>query len=136
MKRAIKSATKAEQAYQDAARAFGCVVCRFRIANGMQDAKYGQCGPTHIHHRNTGDLHGQKQLGQHAVVALGAWHHDGVPPLFWSDDEAREVFGPSFKFGRDFREWTADCFPDWPERGTAAWQRWYDEQKESGKWAA
>ena len=134
MKRGIKSETKAEQAYQAEAREFGCVVCAYRLANGLQTR--GQCGATEIHHRNTGDLHGQKQLGQHAVVALCEYHHQGLPNWGWGDDEMREEYGPSFKFGRDFREWTADCFPDWPERGTAAWQRWYDEQQESGKWAA
>lgn len=121
MKRAIRPPTKLEQAYQDAARELGCVVCRWRHENGMP-LKNGQCGPTHIHHRNIGDKHGQKQIGQHAVVALGSWHHDGVPPMFWSDDEAREVFGPSFKFARDFRVWTMDVLPGIPGWGTEVWQ--------------
>ena len=128
MRRAIKSATKAEQSYQDRARSFGCVVCRFRIAAGMQ-REDDYCGVTHIHHRNIGDYHGQKQLGQDAVVALGAWHHDGVPMWGMSDDEMREVYGPSFKFAADFREWTYDVLPGMG-RGTEAWQRYYDEHNE------
>lgn len=124
MRRAIKSATKAEASYQDRARELGCVVCRFRIANGMQDAV--QCGDTHIHHRNLGDWHGQKQLGQHAVVAMGGWHHDGVLMPGSSTDDMRERFGPSFKHAADFREWTYDVLPGYG-RGTEAWQRYQDE---------
>lgn len=128
MRRAIKSATKPEKSYQDAARALGCVVCRFRIANGMQDARDGQCGDTHIHHRNIGDLHGQKQIGQHAVVALGGWHHDGV--LFFGEtaESMRERFGPSFAANaRDFRVWTDDVLPHLPGRGTERWQAYQDQ---------
>lgn len=128
MRRAIKSATRDEQSYQDRARSFGCVVCRFRIAAGMQ-REDDYCGPTHIHHRNVGDYHGQKQLGQDAVVALGAWHHDGVPHWGWGDAEMREVYGPSFRFAADFREWTYDVLPGMG-RGTEAWQRYYDENNE------
>ncbi len=73
MRRAIKPATKAAQAYQDASRALGCMVCRWRHAAGLQRSI--GCGPVRIHHRNVGDLHGQKQIGQHAVVAMGDWHH-------------------------------------------------------------
>lgn len=124
MRRAIKAPTKAEREYQDRARALGCVVCRFRIANGMQAA--GQAGGTEIHHRNIGDYHGQKQIGQHAVVALCEWHHDGDWVHFgWSDDEMREVYGPSFKHAADFREWTYDVLPGMG-RGTEAWQRYQD----------
>ncbi|HZX81682.1 MAG TPA: hypothetical protein VFE72_12105 [Lysobacter sp.] len=123
-----KTATKAEAAYQERARALGCVVCRFRIENGLQDAKWGQCGSTHLHHRNLGDYHGQRQLGQHAVVALGAWHHDGRLEIEWpplSSEEMREVYGPSFKHAADFREWTADVLPGMG-RGTEAWQAYQD----------
>src|SRR3546814_7473681 len=73
-KRAIGNPTRAQQAYQDRARELGCVVCRFRIANGMQK---DQPNATRIHHRNVGDYHGQKQLGHDEVVALCDWHHDG-----------------------------------------------------------
>jgi hypothetical protein len=129
-KRAIGAATVAQQDYQDRARALGCVVCRFRIAAGMQDAKWGQCGATHIHHRNLGDLHGQKQLGQDCVVALGAWHHDGRIEIDWppmSGEDMREIFGPSFQATpRDFRAWTDDVLPGYG-RGTEAWQRYQDE---------
>jgi len=122
-----KPPTMAQQDYQDRARALGCVVCRFRIANGMQKASIGQCGATHIHHRNVGDYHGQKQIGQHAIVALGAWHHDGVLIPGHSTYDMRELYGPSFYSAADFREWTYDVLPGYG-RGTEAWQRWQDEQ--------
>ena len=125
MKRAIKPPTKAEQEYQDAARALGCVVCLWRIKHGMQ--RDILCGPTHMHHRNVGDKHGQKQIGQHAVVALGAWHHDGVLWQGWSTDAMREFFGPSFAAqARDFRAWTADALPG-KGIGTEAWQAYQNE---------
>lgn len=127
MRRAIGKANKIEQAYQDAARSLGCIVCRWRSEHGMQREKAGQCGPTRIHHRNIGDLHGQKQIGQWAVVALGDWHHDGIPVMFWGDDEMRDVYGPSFKFAKGFRCWTADVLPDIQSRGTEAWQEVQDE---------
>lgn len=113
-----KTATKSQQAYQDAARALGCVVCRFR--------GHAQAGHTEIHHRNLDDKHGQKQLGQDAVVALCSWHHRGIPLWGWGDEEMREAFGPSFTLhARDFRDWTADVLPDMG-RGTEAWQRYQD----------
>lgn len=122
-----KPPTVAQQSYQDRARALGCVVCLYRIAHGMQPASAGQCGDTHIHHRNFNDWHGAKQLGQHAVVALGAWHHDGViREEYGSADAMREVFGPSFKHATDFREWTYDVLPGMG-RGTEAWQAYQNE---------
>jgi hypothetical protein len=128
--RAIPPPTKAEQAYQDAARALGCVVCRYRIAQGWQS---DQPNETHIHHRNGGDQHGQKQIGQHAVVALCAYHHDGVPKRGWNDAHMREAYGPSFKLhARDFRIWTDDAIGG---RGTEAWQR-YQDQLLAGRQAA
>lgn len=120
-----KAPTREQQAYQDAARELGCVVCRYRMAKGMQ--RVGDfCGWTQIHHRNLGDYHGQKQLGQDAVVALGAWHHDGVLPFGVSSNEMRERYGPSFKHAADFREWTYDALPGYG-RGTEAWQKYQDE---------
>lgn len=122
-----KPPTKAQQAYQDQARATGCVVCRFRLENRMQQA--GQCGPTEIHHRNLDDKHGQKQLGQDAVVALGAYHHRGAPWWGHGDAEMRAEYGPSFALHpREFREWTADVLPELTGRGTERWQQWYDNQ--------
>lgn len=125
MRRAIGRPTKAQQAFQDSARALGCVVCRYRIERGMQPAI--QCGPTHIHHRNVGDMHGQKQLGHDAVVSLGAWHHAGDQLPGHTRDQMRDIFGPSFQHSaKDFRAWTADMLPEYP-RGTEAWERWQRE---------
>jgi hypothetical protein len=120
MRRAIKAATRIEQSYQDAARALGCVVC-LRMG-------WTQPNETHIHHRNVGDLHGQKQLGQDCVVAMCAYHHEGVPLAGMQQDEMRESWGPSYKLhARDFREWTQDQLPGYG-RGTEAWQKYQDEE--------
>lgn len=124
MLRAIAKPTRTEQGYHDAARALGCVVCRYRIAQGLQASV--QCGPTQIHHLNLGDLHGQKQLGQDRVVALGAWHHDGDQLPRHTRARMHERFGPSFKHhAREFRAWTSEVLGD-AERGTAAWQLYQD----------
>ena len=122
-----KAPTVAQQDYQDRARSLGCVVCRFLLDMGYHLPS--QCGDTHIHHRNGGDHHGQKQLGQDAVVAMGGWHHDGVLLPGYTTDAMRETFGPSFKFGRDFRAWTQDVLPGYG-RGTEAWQAIQDEYLE------
>lgn len=115
-----KTATKAEQAYQDRARELGCVVCRFR--------GHEQVGATEIHHRNLDDKHGQRQLGQSAVVALCEYHHRGLPLWGWGDDEMREAYGPSFALhARDFRTWTDDVLPGYPGRGTERWQAYQNE---------
>lgn len=125
MRRAIKSATLAQQDYQDRARALGCVVCRYRGCR--------QPNATHIHHRNIGDLHGQKQLGQDAVVAMCAWHHDGEQLEGYTREQMRAEFGPSFKATpRDFREWTYDALPGMG-KGTEAWQAYQDSILENGK---
>jgi hypothetical protein len=124
-----KAATKAEAAYQDRARELGCVVCLFRIKHGLQSATWGQGGSTHIHHRNFNDWHGGKQIGQHAVVALCAWHHDGRLEIEWppmGSEDMLETYGPSFKHAADFRGWTADVLPGYG-RGTEAWQNYQDE---------
>ncbi|MCI2243809.1 hypothetical protein L3067_04200 [Xanthomonas sp. PPL568] len=123
MRRAIKAATRAEAAYQEAARALGCVVCRWRIAAGLQPSLW--CGHIRIHHRNVGDLHGQKQIGQHAVVAMGDWHHQGVPLPHRSGRHMYALFGPSFQEqAREFRMWTLDVLGG---RGTEAWQQYQDQ---------
>lgn len=114
-----KPATREQQSYQDAARELGCMVCRYR--------KCPQPGPTEIHHRNLGDLHGQKQLGQDAAVALCSWHHRGVFLFGYSDESMRDEFGPSFaRHPRDFREWTYDVLPGMG-KGTEAWQTFQDK---------
>jgi hypothetical protein len=126
--RAIGSATKAESDYHDRACALGCVVCRYRIAHCGQKNQPNQ---NQLHHINIGDLHGQKQQGQHRVVSLCAYHHDGIPIFGWTDAQMREAYGPSFKLhARDFRVWTADAIGG---RGTEAWQRYQDELLQGAK---
>ena len=114
-----KPATAKQAEYQDAARNLGCVICR----------KRGHFQPNHtqIHHRNLGDLHGQKQLGQDSVVAMCAWHHEGDCIEGWTEQMMRDEYGPSFKrHARDFRIWTDDVLPGYG-RGTEAWQQYQDE---------
>lgn len=132
-----KTATKAQAAYQDRARELGCVVCRYRFyaaggeRGGFWDWYIAEGRVTEIHHRNLGDLHGQKQLGQDAVVALCDYHHRGVLPWGMSSGAMRDEHGPSFALHpRDFRQWTYDVLPGYG-RGTEAWQKWQDELLEN-----
>lgn len=122
--RAIGSPTAVQQAYQDAQRAFGCAACRLR-------GNRRQPGPTEIHHRTVGDLHGNKQLGQDATVALCAWHYQGTPLYLTARAVMRETFGPSLALHkREFVEWLQDVLG---ERSTEALQRWADQQIEGRK---
>lgn len=131
--RAIGNPTAAQQAHQDAQRADGCAFCRMLGFSfyGLQDGM-SPCGPTRVHHRTTGDLHGNLQLGQDFTVALGDWHHQGLLmehlptiPLM------RERFGPSLQHHkRAFLEVIADNLG---ERSTAALQRYQDERIERSK---
>jgi hypothetical protein len=115
--RAIGNPTKAQQAYQDDARALGCMACRLR------KNKY-QAGVTEIHHRTIGDCHGQKQLGHSEVVALCSWHHRGVTFPGMTIMGMRDRYGASYAHHkRDFVEWLQDTLG---ERSTAALQRFQD----------
>lgn len=117
--RAIGSPTKVQQAHQDAQRAHGCATCHLRRNRRA-------CGHVRIHHRTVGDLHGNKQLGQDATVALGDWCHQGVPLEGRTVDQMRTEFGPSLHHHkRAFLEELQDVLG---ERSTAALQRWQDQQ--------
>lgn len=126
--RAIGAPTKAQQAHQDAQRAHGCAMCRvlgfsFRnLPEGMSP-----CGATEIHHRTTGDLHGQKQLGHDQTIALGSWHHRGqLQARYPTRDLMRDRFGPSLHHHkRAFLDVVQDNLG---ERSTAALQAWQDQQ--------
>jgi hypothetical protein len=97
------------------------VVCRWRHAAGLQRGI--SCGPVRIHHWNIGELHGQKQIGQHAVVAMG--DHQGIPLPGKNERAMYALFGPSFQEqAREFRMWTLDALPG---RGTEAWQACQDQ---------
>jgi hypothetical protein len=132
--RAIGAPSASEQARQDARRAHGCAMCRllglsFRgLLDGMSP-----CGGTEIHHRTTGDLHGQLQLSQSDTVALGAWHHRGA--LLFAHptvDAMRDRFGPSLQHHKKaFLDVIADNLG---ERSTAALQRWQDAQLAPVTW--
>ena len=120
--RAIGNPKKAEQAHQDRQRAHGCAACHLR-GNAVAG------GPTEIHHRTTGDLAGNKQLGHDATVGLCAWHHRSVPLEGYGAEHMRDEFGPSLAaHKRDFLEWLQDTLG---ERSTAALQRYQDEQLEA-----
>lgn len=115
--RAIGSPTKAEQAYQDAQRADGCAMCKL--------LGVGPCGPVSVHHRTTGDLHGQLQLGHDATVALGDWHHQGVPLPGLQAPAMKLRYGPSLQLHkREFVETLQDMLG---ERSTGALQRYRDD---------
>lgn len=118
--RACGNPTKAQQAHQDKQRAHGCAMC---LLLGLErDA----CGPVRVHHRTTGDLHGNKQLGQDATVGLGDYHHQGIPKPGRQEESMRDEFGPSLQLHkRDFVNLLQDLLG---ERSTAALQRWQDEQ--------
>jgi len=115
-----KKPTKAQANYHGRAIELGCVVCR--------KLKQAQPNRTTLHHRNIGDLHGQKQIGQDFVVAMCAWHHLGDCLPGMNADAMRDAYGPSFdKHAKDFRRWTReDVLPGYGN-GTGAWQRYQDE---------
>lgn len=118
--RACGSPTKAQQAHQDAQRAHGCAMCL--LLGFARDA----CGPVRVHHRTTGDLHGNKQLGQGATVGLGDWHHQGIPLPGQQADGMREQYGPSLQLHKKaFVDVIAERLG---ERSTAALQKWQDAQ--------
>lgn len=122
--RAIGSPTAAQQAYQDAQRAHGCAACHLR-------GNHKQPGATEIHHRTTGDLHGQKQLGQDATVALCSWHHRGLPLYGQTQAVMRDTYGPSLAYHkRDFLSWLQDTLG---ERSTEALQQWADQRIDGRK---
>lgn len=133
--RACGNPTKAQQAHQDKQRAHGCAMCRL-LGLDFKDLDEGMspCGPTRIHHCNTGDLAGNLQLGQDATIGLGDWHHQGILMYdqssfhlrFLSRDAMREHFGPSlFHHKRAFLDLIAEKLG---ERSTAALQRWQEAQ--------
>lgn len=136
--RAIGSPTKAQQARQDEQRANGCAMCRllgFRFTDSFgQPLPEGMspCGMTEIHHRTTGDLHGQKQLGQDETIALGAWHHRGqLMPAMPTVDRMRERFGPSLALHK--RAFLDVIDDNLGVRSTEALQQWQDEKIRRGK---
>jgi hypothetical protein len=120
-RRAIGAPSAEQQAHQDAQRAKGCAMCL--LLGLARDA----CGPVRVHHRTTGDLHGNKQLGQDATVALGDWHHQGVlKPELPTVAGMLAHYGPSLAHHkRAFLELIAAKLG---ERSTAALQRWMDSQ--------
>lgn len=126
-RRACGTPTIAQQAHQDAQRAHGCAMC---LLLGMKRA---ECGPVRVHHRTTGDLHGNLQLGQDDTLGLGDWHHQGVlMPEYPTVDAMRDRFGPSLQHHKKaFLDVIADNLG---ERSTAALQRWQDAQLAPVTW--
>lgn len=116
--RAVGAPTVAEQAYQDAQRENGCAMCLLLGFPG------NACGPVRVHHRTTGDLHGQKQLGQDATVGLGDWHHQGIPLPGRQEPTMRNSFGPSLALHK--RAFVDLLQESLGERSTEALQRFQD----------
>ena len=114
--RAIGSPTKAQQAHQDRQREAGCAMCHLLGCR--------PCGPVRIHHRTTGDLHGNLQLGQDQTVALGDWHHQGIPLPGYGLEAMRQLFGPSLHHHK--RAFLDVLHDKLGERSTAALQRYQD----------
>ncbi len=124
--RAIPPPTKEQQAHQDAQRADGCAFCRMLGLSfrGLQGGM-SPCGPTRIHHRTIGDLHGNKQLGQDATVALGDWHHQGLlMEQLPTRALMRNRFGPSLAHHK--RDFLAVIDDNLGERSTGALQAFQD----------
>lgn len=118
--RACGPPNAAQQAHQDLQRAHGCAFCL--LLGLARDA----CGIVRVHHRTTGDLHGNLQLGQDDTVALGDYHHQGIPKRGLNEDAMRAAYGPSLALHkRAFLEAIAERLG---ERSTAALQRWQDAQ--------
>jgi hypothetical protein len=62
---------------------------------------FGCCGPTEAHHL----LSGNKRIGHHATVPLGAYHHRAEPLPGFTVREMEASFGPSLKLSSKlFRE--------------------------------
>lgn len=125
--RACGRATAHQQAHQDAQRAHGCALCRL-LGLDFRGLPVGisPCGVTEVHHRTVGDLHGNLQLGQDDTVGLGRYHHQGDPKPGFNLASMRAKFGPSLKHHkRAFLDLIEEKLG---ERGTAALQRWQDQQ--------
>lgn len=125
--RACGAPTPEQQAHQDHQRAHGCAMCHLLgldfsgLSSGMSP-----CGRTAVHHRTTGDLHGNLQLGQDATVGLGDWHHQGIPKRGFNQRSMLAKYGPSLQLHkRAFVDLIAEKLG---ERSTAALQRWQDAQ--------
>ncbi len=125
-RRAIPAPTVEQQHHQDKQRADGCAYCHMLgfSFRGLQDGM-SPCGVTEIHHCTTGDLHGQKQLGQDRTIALGAWHHRGVLMEHLPTRALmRDRFGPSLAHHKTaFLDVIEDNLG---ERSTAALQAFQD----------
>lgn len=125
--RAIGAPTVEQQAHQDAQRAHGCAMCHLLGLDfaGLKTG-YSPCGRTAVHHRTTGDLHGQPQLGQDETVALGDWHHQGIPKPGFNKPSMLSKYGPNLADHKvRFLEVIEASLG---ERSTAALQRWQDAQ--------
>ena len=125
--RAIGAPTVEQQAHQDAQRAHGCAMCHLLDLDfaGLKPG-YSPCGRTAIHHLNTGDLAGNRQLSQDDTVALGDYHHQGIPKPGFNNASMRAKFGPNLHdHKRDFLDAIALHLV---ERSVKALQRWQDAQ--------
>jgi hypothetical protein len=116
--RAIGNAMKAQKAHHDDQVSNGCAACHLR-KNRFQPFR------TELHHRTTGDLHGNKQLGQDHTVALCSYHHRGVLLPGMTAAAMRDQYGPSLQLHKtDFVNWLQDTLG---ERSTAALQKFQDD---------
>jgi hypothetical protein len=125
--RACGPPTVAQQAHQDLQRADGCAMCHllgFEFNERDRQNGISPCGRTAVHHINTGDLAGQKQLGQDDTVALGDYHHQGTPKRGFNSASMRAKYGPNlFDNKRAFLDAIDERLG---EHSVGALQRWRD----------
>lgn len=57
-----------------------------------------------IHHLNGGGHAGQKRRGDEFTIPLCSWHHQSQPHPHIRPSRMRELFGPSLKSSRLFRQ--------------------------------
>ena len=91
MRHSTGQRTKAEQSRFDAIKESAiCVACLLR---GIEKPVWP--GWIDIHHL----LSGGRRIGHMATVGLCKWHHSGIPPFGWGDQEANDELGPSLANG-------------------------------------
>lgn len=57
-----------------------------------------------IHHLNLDGKAGQKKRGDEFTIPLCLWHHQGVPFAHHTKQRMEELYGPSLKQSRAFRQ--------------------------------
>jgi len=65
------------------------------------DGNQAVCGKTEAHHFKSGN----KRIGHQSTIALGQWHHQGIPLDGYTHGQMELIFGPSLaRSPKSFRE--------------------------------